>query len=75
MLLFEDESCFSLDNRSDKHVFNNSDMKSSNSTNRFKYLNSDANTFVNNGPIQKLGTLYPNSLREAYSVVLAAYKK
>jgi hypothetical protein len=72
---FEDETCFSLDSKSDKHVFNNSDMKSSNITNRFQYSNSEASNYVNKGPIQEFGALYPNSLREAYSVVLAAYKK
>ena len=74
MHLYEEEDCSSSLNRNTKHVIQQEEMSNYDQVKSFNYNKNSADEFVNNGFIQRYGTLYPNTLRDSYQVVLAAYK-
>jgi len=74
MQLYEKEDCSSTLNRNTTHEIQQEELSNSDQVNSFNYSKSVVDEFINNGSIQRYGTSYPNTLRDSYQVVFAAYK-
>ncbi|MHA8101468.1 hypothetical protein PQG46_06490 [Aquirufa nivalisilvae] len=71
---FDKEGCTSEDNRNTTHVFHQDEMRSTKVTKSQNYSTISADQIINSGLIQDFGELFPNTLKDSYEIVLAAYK-
>ncbi len=72
--VFENEDCTSSLNKLDKHDIRQDEFSSNNAIKEFSYTKNEVDEFVNKGSIQTFGELYPNTLKDCYTIVINAYK-